>query len=91
MFKAIVGPRTEFLDLVPEWPGSQHDSRIFQNSRVFMRFQQRELPGMLVGDSGYPSLTFLLTPIRNPQNEEEHRLRQQNLIYFKTSGVDCIS
>lgn len=32
-----------------------------------MRFQQRELPGMLVGDSGYPSLTFLLTPIRNPK------------------------
>ncbi|XP_071580307.1 putative nuclease HARBI1 isoform X2 [Temnothorax nylanderi] len=74
--QTVVGPRMEFLDLVPEWPGSQHDSRIFQNSRVFMRFQQRELTGMLVGDSGYPSLTFLLTPFRNPQNEEEQRYNE---------------
>lgn len=73
MFKAIVGPQTEFLDLVPERPGSQHDSRILQNSRVFMCYQQRELTGMLVGDAGYPALPFLLTPIRNPQNEVEER------------------
>lgn len=51
MFKAVVGPRMEFLDLVPEWPGSQHDSRILQNSKVYMRFQQHELTGMLVGDA----------------------------------------
>lgn len=62
-----------FLDLVPEWPGSQHDSRIFQNSQVFMRYQQRELTGMLVGDGGYPCPTFLITLFRNPQNEEEER------------------
>ncbi|TGZ52459.1 hypothetical protein DBV15_11506 [Temnothorax longispinosus] len=34
--QAVVGPRTEFLDIVPEWPGSQHDSRIFQNSRLYI-------------------------------------------------------
>lgn len=73
MCKAIVGARMEFLDLVPEWPGSQHNSRIFQNSRVFMRYQQRELTGILVGDAGYPCLPFLLTPFRNPQNEEQQR------------------
>jgi len=72
-YKAIVGLQIEFLDLVLEWPESQHDSRIFQNSRIFMRYQQRKLTGMLVGDSGYPFLTFLLTPFRNPQNEEEER------------------
>lgn len=63
----------KFLDLVPKWPGSQHDSRIFQNSKAFVRYQQRELTGMLVGDAGYTRLTFLLTPFRNPQNEEEQR------------------
>jgi len=41
-----------------------------------MRYQQRELTGMLVGDSGYPALPFLLTPFRNPQNEEEQRLEK---------------
>lgn len=69
--QAVVGPRTEFLDIVPEWPGSQHDSRIFQNSRIYMRYVQRQLSGILVGDAGYPCLPFLLTPIQNPQTDEE--------------------
>ncbi|XP_036144686.1 putative nuclease HARBI1 [Monomorium pharaonis] len=89
--QAIVGPRTEFLDLVPEWPGSQHDSRFFQNFRVFMRFQQRELTGMLVGDSGYPSLIFLLTPFRNPQNDDEHRYNEiqsrTRMVVERTFGI----
>ncbi|KYN19065.1 Putative nuclease HARBI1 [Trachymyrmex cornetzi] len=72
-FQAVVGPRTEFLDIVPEWPGSEHDSRIFQNSRIYMRYRQRELDGILVGDSGYPSLPFLLTPINNPTSDKEER------------------
>lgn len=69
--QAVVGPRTEFLDIVPEWPGGQHDSRIFQNSRIYMRYVQRQLTGTLVGDAGYPCLPFLLTPIQNPETDEE--------------------
>lgn len=30
-----------------------------------------KLNGKLVGDSGYPVLPFLLTPIGNPQTDEE--------------------
>jgi len=37
ILKAVVGPRTEFLDIVPEWPGSAHDSRIFQNSLLYVQ------------------------------------------------------
>ncbi|XP_025161641.1 putative nuclease HARBI1 [Harpegnathos saltator] len=69
--QAVVGPRTEFLDVVPEWPGSQHDSRIFQNSAIYMKYFQRQLPDILVGDAGYLCLPFLLTPIQNPQTDEE--------------------
>lgn len=61
----------EFLDIVPEYPGSQHDSRILQNSRIYMRYMEGQLTGKLVGDSGYPALPFLLTPIGNPQTEEQ--------------------
>ncbi|XP_066596529.1 putative nuclease HARBI1 [Prorops nasuta] len=89
--QAIVGPRTEILGLVPEWPGSQHDSRIFQNSRSFIKFQQRQYSGLLVGDAGYPSLPFLLTPFRNPQNEEEERYNniqsRTRIVVERTFGI----
>ncbi|XP_015189816.1 PREDICTED: putative nuclease HARBI1 [Polistes dominula] len=61
----------EFLDIVPEWPGSAHDSRIFQNSRIYMRYLEHQLNGILVGDAGYPCLPFLMTPINNPVTDEE--------------------
>lgn len=68
----------EFLDIVPEWPGSAHDSRIFQNSRIYIRYSQHELDGMLAGDADYPALPFLLTPIGNPVSDDEIRFA----IYF---------
>ena len=63
----------EFLDLVPEWPGSEHDSRIFQNSRVYMRYRRGELDGLLLGDSGYASYPFLITPYRVVNSRAERR------------------
>ncbi|XP_015608311.1 putative nuclease HARBI1 [Cephus cinctus] len=67
----IVGPRMEFLDIVPEWPSSEHDNRIFQNSRICMKYANAERNGILVGDAGYPCLPFLLTPIANPITDEQ--------------------
>ncbi|KYN09829.1 Putative nuclease HARBI1 [Trachymyrmex cornetzi] len=89
--QAVVGPRMEFLDIVPEWPGSQHDSRIFQNSRLYMRYMKRELTGILIGDNGYPCLPFLLTPILNPETDEQIAYniihRKTRLIVERTFGV----
>ncbi|KYN01667.1 Putative nuclease HARBI1 [Cyphomyrmex costatus] len=31
---AVVGLQMEFLDLVPEWPGSQHDSRVLRDREL---------------------------------------------------------
>jgi len=31
--------KEEILDIVPEWPGSEHNDRIFQNSRIYMRYR----------------------------------------------------
>lgn len=82
--QVVVGPRTEILDIVPEWPGSEHDSRIFQNSRIYMRYIERKLNGMLVGDAGYPSLPFLFTPINDPVTDEEI---SYNTIHNRTRGI----
>ncbi|XP_071496527.1 putative nuclease HARBI1 [Diadema antillarum] len=57
---------------VARWPGSTHDSRIFQNSRLFQKFESGQLQGILLGDSGYPLLPYLMTPILNPQTRAEH-------------------
>lgn len=82
--QAVVGPHMEFLDVVPQWPGSQHDSRIFQNSRLHLRYAQRNLIGSLIGDSGYPGLPFLLTPIANPITDAEITY---NLIHGRTRQI----
>ncbi|XP_046393197.1 putative nuclease HARBI1 [Ischnura elegans] len=74
--QAVVGPSLEFYDIVPEWPGSQHDSRIFQNSRLHMRYVEGYLDGCLIGDAGYPCLPFLLTPLANPDTEAKRRYNE---------------
>lgn len=82
--QTVIGPRMEFLDIVPEYPGSQHDSRIFENSRLYMRYIEGQLNGKLVGDSGYPALPFLLTPIKNPQTDAEE---MYNIIHERTRQI----
>lgn len=37
----IVGPNMEMYDVVARWPGSVHDSRIFQNSRASELIENR--------------------------------------------------
>lgn len=69
----VCGPRKEIFDIVARWPGSTHDSRIFDNSRVRMRFETGRLTRVLIGDSGYPGTTFLLTPLLNPRTPAEER------------------
>jgi len=62
------------MDIIPEWAGSENDSRIFQNFRIYMRYQERLLTGAIVGDSGYACLPFLLIPIGNPTTEIQEKL-----------------
>ncbi|XP_036143462.1 putative nuclease HARBI1 [Monomorium pharaonis] len=90
--QTVVGPRMEFLDIVPEWPGSAHDSRIFQNSLLCIRYIENQLDGgILVGDRGYPCLPFLMTPIPNPRTDEEMSYNdiqcRTRLIVERTYGV----
>ncbi|XP_066585512.1 putative nuclease HARBI1 [Prorops nasuta] len=70
--QAIVNSSLQIIDLVSHWPGATHDATIFDNSRIKARFESGEFGnGILLADSGYPSLPYLLTPLQNPQTPAE--------------------
>jgi hypothetical protein len=74
------------MDIVARWPGSAHDQNIFNNSSVKGRFDRGEMGGGLVlGDSGYTSSEYMLTPLRNPVTEAEQlyneaQIRTRNVV-----------
>ncbi|KAG0422548.1 hypothetical protein HPB47_001635 [Ixodes persulcatus] len=67
---AITGPQLQFFDLLASWPGSVHDSRIFDNSRARVLYEQHRVPGLLLGDAGYGCMPFLMTPLSSPVAEK---------------------
>ncbi|KAJ8897492.1 hypothetical protein PR048_002839, partial [Dryococelus australis] len=53
------------MDIVCRWPGSTHDSRISHNSSVKIKFEDRRLKGILLGDRGTPSYPICIHPFKN--------------------------
>ena len=60
-------------NIVARWPGSTHDSRIFENSNIADKLRDGALDGIILGDSGYACRAYLLTAILNPKNAGEVR------------------
>jgi len=58
-------------DVVARWPGSVHDSTIFDNSNLRKDLQTQRKDGHLVGDGGYACREYLLTPLLNPISNAE--------------------
>ena len=59
------------INVVANWPGSVHDSRILTRSELAQHFRRGDLQGVLLGDSGYPQLDWLMTPFRQPTTNNE--------------------
>ncbi|XP_052217892.1 putative nuclease HARBI1 [Dreissena polymorpha] len=58
------------------WPGAAHDAHVFRSSAIGTNLDRhhRSLEnGVLLGDSGYPCRTFLLTPYLNATNAAQER------------------
>lgn len=77
--QVVAGPKLEIMDIVARWPGREHDSTIFNNSAVKNKFDRNIMQGFLLGDSGYPCLRYLMTPLHNPQADEEQRYNQSHI------------
>ncbi|XP_059195861.1 putative nuclease HARBI1 [Centropristis striata] len=58
-------------NVVAEWPGSVHDSRVFGTSEICQRLSQGEFSGVLLGDRGSACQPFLLTPFTDPQEAQQ--------------------
>ncbi|KAG0726532.1 putative nuclease HARBI1 [Chionoecetes opilio] len=63
-------------NLVVNWPGSAHDSRIFRESQLCRTLEGGQYRGFLLGDSGYVNRTYLLTPFPNPRAPHEGKVQR---------------
>ena len=77
--------RGRITDVVARWPGSVHDSTIFDNSRVRAMLETSPRDGYLIGDCGYPCRQYLLTPVVNPATEAERKFNAAQI-----SARNCI-
>lgn len=69
--QVICDNKNRILDLVADWPGSVHDSRVFTTSHVGVEFADGRIDGILLGDSGYGCTNYLLTPMLNPETQQQ--------------------
>lgn len=91
--QVVCGPDQQITDIVVRWPGSVHDSRIFNNSSIKMRFENGEFQGVMLGDQGYAQSHFMFTPIPNPeegngpQNRYNHAHEYTRKIIERLFGI----
>ena len=71
--QAVCNSDAFVTNIVARWPGSTHDSRIFENSMIADKLREGTIDGILVGDSGYACTSYLMTPILKPKNSGEVR------------------
>ena len=66
--QAVCDSDAFITNIVARWPGSTHNSRIFQNSKISNKLRDGALVGILVGDSGCACREYLITPILKRKN-----------------------
>lgn len=72
----VSGPKLRFYYVLTKYPGCVHDARVFRVSTLKRRLDTGWRPlqfGVLLGDSAYRNCDYLVTPIDNPQSNQETR------------------
>lgn len=78
--QAVCDAKLYIREITARWPGSTHDSRIFNNSRLKARLETNEFENCyLLGDSGYACRRYLLTPILNPTTRGEEMYNRAHI------------
>ncbi|XP_064642946.1 putative nuclease HARBI1 [Lineus longissimus] len=75
--QAVVDDKGKFTNVVARWPGATHDAFIWRNSDLKEHLEltnPRGEDGLLLGDSGYPCMPYLIVPYGAPTTEAQQRL-----------------
>ncbi|GFQ97309.1 nuclease HARBI1 [Trichonephila clavata] len=87
-FVRIISPGGEDAErnVVARWPGSAHDSTVFNNSAACLSLKTNELyrDFHLLGDTGYACEKYLLTPFGNPRTLAEVRYNKSHVLTRNT-------
>lgn len=77
----VCGADLRFVFCSARWPGSVNDGRVFRNSALAHRLEDgwRPFPAcVILGDSGFPNLPYLITPLPNPITVGEQLLNRKH-------------
>ena len=83
-----MGGNLLFLDFCTDFPGSTHDSRVLRNSAIYARAETSQILNspndvienvtirpLILGDGGYPLLTWLMRPYNIGQNIDPRKAK----------------
>lgn len=68
----VCDARLKIRNVIARWPGSVHDSTIFNDSPLCAQLERGDFgTGVILGDSGYPCRPYLLTPLLHTRTAAE--------------------
>ncbi|GFX38564.1 retrovirus-related Pol polyprotein from transposon 17.6 [Trichonephila clavipes] len=84
--QTIVDSDLVIRNVVARWPGSAHDSTVFNNSAACLVLKTNALyqDFHLLGDTGYACEKYLLTPFGNPRSLSEARYNKSYVLTRNT-------
>lgn len=78
--QTICNANLEIIDIVARWPGSSHDSNIFNNSYRKAQFESGTYGNaLLVVDGGYASTQYMMPPLENPSGPVEQLYNESQI------------
>lgn len=78
--QVVSDAKLKIRNIIVRWPGSVHDSTIFNNSPLCAQMESGLYENFfLLGDSGYFCKRFLLTPILNPCTNAEQNYNRSHI------------
>lgn len=69
----------KFICVVVIVPGSAHDTRVFNESRLCQALEIGMYRGFLLCDNGYACRSYILTPLLAPRTDKERRYKASHI------------